>query len=191
MIPCSTFLKKNQLINNLLQKSEIFQIYLKKGHHKYNLSQSLKVNKGSMLILSHNDTGRIGLAEFNNSMNHTDFIIMLRQNNLLSAFNTNSRFLVNCLINSGHYMDTFKFNKTYPFFNIFLLKLKYSFSDIGIKKSVIIDPEASLVGDSIYFYNKSDKVESKFTNSTCFWQHIDDFRDLVDKNCSLGNFFFK
>ncbi|CAF0988120.1 unnamed protein product, partial [Brachionus calyciflorus] len=186
LIPCSTFLKKNQLINNLLQKSEIFQIYLKKGHHKYNFSQSLKVNKGSMLILSHNDTGRIGLTEFNNSMNHTDFIIMLGQNNLLSAFNTNSRFLINCLINSGNYMDTFKFNKTYPFFNIFLLKLKYSFSDIGIKKSVIIDPEASLVGDSIYFYNKSDKVESKFTNSTCFWQHIDDFRDLVDKNCSLA-----
>ncbi|CAF1067385.1 unnamed protein product, partial [Brachionus calyciflorus] len=127
MIPCSTFLKENQFITNILPESDIIRINLKNGLHIYTLRQSKKIKKGSILILSHNDNGRIGFTEFNNLMNHTDFILIRSQNNLLKGFNNNSRFLINSLINTWHYIDTFKFNKTYPIFNLFYLKLKCSF----------------------------------------------------------------
>ena len=183
MIPCSTVLKENQTILKFTAESPSIIVNLKEGLNKYILPEKLRIRKGSVLMLTFSGLGRIALTDEVNLMNYTDFILNL---NSLKSFETNSRFLINSLVETGHYVDIKQINKIYPIYFGYNLKMKMSTSNTYLKVGVSINPTSSFISNLTYVANKTFTTSLNFDNGTCGFSFIDYLRNEIDPNCKIS-----
>lgn len=186
LIPCTTFLNENKTISKFTNESQSIVLDLKQGLNNYMLPNAIRIRKGSVLMLTYNGQGRIGIENNQDFMNYSDFSLSLTIPYSLQKIDLNSRFMINSFIETGHYLEIIEMNKVYPIYYDYNLKLKLSNSDANLKAFVSINPTGSFISNLTYIFNKTFSVKKTISNGICNFNYSDYLRDEINPQCKLS-----
>lgn len=152
------------------------------------LTKPITIKKGSVLILNYTGIGNVGGVgvdmDDQDVLYRSDFILA---SNYLKEFKY--RFLINSIIETGHYIDLIQINKTYPIYYAFTFKLKISTSDIYLQSIVNINYNKSFMSNLTYINQKNFAIFYKYSNSTsCSFKYIDKLKVEIAQYCGFSKF---
>lgn len=139
---CAKYFSKMNSFSSFVQASDPVYLNASSGYSKIVLDYSIRLGKGSIMVVSYTTSARLGTESENineGNIDYSDYLISGTPGAYtLSRINPtkNVRFLINTLIDSGFYKDVIKLAKTYDFFISYDLTLKLSNSSLFMKLSI-------------------------------------------------------
>lgn len=135
LVPCSAFFDKNSKftsVNYYLEKI----IELDNEKKKYFI-EPVSVFKGTIVVIEIIDDGKIATVNLDKSTSygHSDYSFSSSEKSVTKLENENSKqvFLLNSIIEHGHYFDIIPVIKSYPLYFTYFTKIKLANSSINIK----------------------------------------------------------
>ncbi|RMZ93696.1 hypothetical protein BpHYR1_019699, partial [Brachionus plicatilis] len=183
LIPCSTYFKRN------IQFPQFSQVFL---NQTFGLSTGLNevsikpilVLKGAVLVLSYIGTGQVGVSNFTELKTYSDYAVVGDSLEELSKEQI-LVFMVNSVVEDGHFLDEIAVNKTYPLFSTYYQAFKLSNSTINIRTTIDLINGSSVMRELNYYYNDSELINFSYNGPECLVNYENRFYDDLTPNCKL------
>ncbi|CAF0983692.1 unnamed protein product, partial [Brachionus calyciflorus] len=186
LVPCSVYFDKNTTFSSINYIDQKLSLNLKNGQNKYFIN-ARKIPKGAVLVLE-NRFGKILTEQGDRySISYADYVLNLNNSAKkmikLGNYQTNTRFLINSIIEHGHYYDIIPLNKSYPIFYTYFTKIKLSKSLINIKARFDMVNGSSALNGYEYFFKETEFIIYNHSYDSCNSVLDDRFYTDLEQNC--------